>query len=149
MYRLKMLLVNLLLCGGLGFLMQLTWAIVSGNWTEFNLRSLRDMSILSGLVGTVCMFIVFTVTISVKATRAAVTGINMAICLALLILIYVLTGIAYNIWSLDLKWLIILILSETTTFFLTRHWYNKIRFINQRLEAKKKSIPSDATSGQA
>ncbi len=148
MYRLKMLLVNLLLCGGVGFLMQLTWAVVSGNWTEFNLSAVRDMSILSGLVGTVCMFIVFSITISLKATRAAVTGINMAICLILLVLIYVLTGIAYNIWSLDLKWLIILILSETTTFFLTRHWYNKILFINRRLDEKKKSISTDTMSGQ-
>lgn len=135
-----MLLINLLICGVVGSLMQSTWALVSGDWESFNFEALRDMSIISGLVGTVCMFIVFTVTLSVKATKPAVTGINMAICLAITILIYVVTGISRNIWSLDLKWLIILALSETTTFLLTRHWYNKIRFYNRQLDEKKKSL---------
>jgi len=137
-----MLLINLLICGAVGFSMQSLWAMVSGDGSNFNFASLKDMSIISGLVGTVCMFIVFMVTLSVKATKATVTAINMAICLSLLILIYVLTGLAYNIWSLDLKWLIILLLSEATTFLLTGHWYNRIRFYNRYLESKKKSLVS-------
>jgi hypothetical protein len=145
MYRLKLLLINLLICAGVGFLMQSAWALISGDWGSFNYESLRDMSIISGLVGTVCMFIVFSVTLSVKATKAAVIGINMAICLALTLLIYVVTGISWNIWSLDLKWLIILIVSQTTTFLLTRHWYNKIQFYNRQLDEKKKSLITAGT----
>ena len=140
MYRLKMLLINLLLCGSVGFLMQLAWILVSGRWSDFNPEAVFGMVFLSGIIGTVCMFVIFFVTLTVKATESAVTVINMAICLSLLLLIYVLTGIAYNIWSLDLKWLIILILSETTTFLLTRHWYEKICYYNSRLDRKKKSI---------
>jgi len=148
MYRLKMLLINLLICGAVGFLMQSLWAIVSGEWSNFNFASLMDMSILSGLVGTICMFIVFMVTLSVKATKTAVTAINMGICLSLSILIYVVTGITRNIWSLDFKWLIIIVISETTTFLLTRHWFNKIRFYNRYLESKKKSLVSAALNEQ-
>lgn len=143
-----MLLINLLICGAVGFLMQSLWALVSGQWSNFNFASLMDMSILSGLVGTICMFIDFMVTLSVKATKTVVTAINMVICFSLLILIYALTGIAYNIWSMDLKWLIILILSEATTFLLTGYWYNRIRFYNRYLESKKKSLVSAALNEQ-
>ncbi len=135
-----MLFINLLLCGGVGFLMQLLWILISGRWSDFNPQSVLGMIFLSGIIGTICMFAVFFVTLSVKSAWTAVTAINMVICLALLILIYVLTGIAYNIWSLDLKWLIILLLSETTTFLLTRHWYEKICYYNSRLDRKKRSI---------
>ena len=135
-----MLLINLLLCGSVGFLMQLAWILVSGRWSDFNPEAVFGMVFLSGIIGTVSMFAIFFVILSVDATKSAVTAINMAICLALLILIYVLTGIACNIWSLDLEWLIILALSETTTFLLTRHWYEKICYYNSRLDRKKKSI---------
>jgi hypothetical protein len=145
MYRLKMLFINLLLCGGVGFLMQFMWILISGRWSDFNPQAVLGMVFLSGIIGTICMFAVFFVTLSVKTTWIAVTAINMAICLALLILIYVLTGIAYNIWALDLKWLIILLLSETTTFLLTRHWYEKICYYNSRLDRKKESL-SDRSS---
>ena len=144
MYRLKMLLINLLLCGSVGFLMQLAWILVSGRWSDFNPEAVLGMVFLSGIIGTVCMFAIFFVILSVDATKSTVTAINMAICLSLLILIYVLTGIAYNIWSLDLKWLIILALSETTTFLLTRHWYEKICYYNSRLDRKTKSLSDDA-----
>lgn len=140
MYRLKMLFINLLLCGGVGFLMQLLWILISGRWSDFNPQAVFGMVFLSGVIGTICMFAIFFVALSVKTTKTVVTAINMSICIALLILIYVLTGIAYNIWSLDLKWLIILLLSETTTFLLTRHWYEKICYYNSRLDRKKRSI---------
>lgn len=143
MYRLKMLFINLLLCGVVGFLMQLLWILISGRWSYFNPEAVFGMVFLSGVIGTICMFAVFFVTLSVKATKTAVTAINMSICLSLLILIYVLTGIAYNIWSLDEKWLIILLLSESTAFLLTRHWYEKICYYNSRLDRKKRSISKD------
>jgi hypothetical protein len=76
----------------------------------------------------------------VKRTLPIVVLINMSICFALLWVVYLLIGLTMDLWSMDLKWLIILVVSETTTFVLTRYWVKKIRFYQERLLEKKKEL---------
>ena len=144
MYRVKMLIVNVLICGAAGVLMQAIWALVSSCPETFNPVSVLGMAGISGVIGTVCMFTFFMVTLSVKRTLPIVVLINMSICFALLWVVYLLTGLTMDIWSLDLKWLIILIVSETTTFVLTRYWVKKIRLYQERLLEKKKALGESA-----
>ncbi len=149
MYRVKMLLINLLLCGTAGFLMRLIWVVISQEWDEFVPEAVLSNVFISGVIGTICLSSIFTVTLFVKSTRKMVVAINMAVCLLLLVVVYVATGIAYDLWTLDLSWLVILIVSELTTLFLSRYWYNKIYFYNSRLAEKKKSLGLSEKSGRA
>ncbi|MDD4096739.1 MAG: hypothetical protein PHP22_10935 [Oscillospiraceae bacterium] len=144
MYRVKMLIVNLLICGAAGVLMQAIWALVSRCPENFNPVSVLGMAGISGIIGTVCMFTFFMVTLSVKSTLPVVVLINMSICFALLWVVYFLTGLTQDVWALDLKWLIILLVSETTTFVLTRYWYKKNRLFRECLSEKKKALGESA-----
>ena len=140
MYKVKMLLINLLLCGAAGFLMRFLWVLLSGEWGQFTWNAVIGNMVISGVIGTICMFTIFMVTLFLKSTKTMVVAINMAICLFLLLVVYVATGFAYDLWTLDLSWLVILMISESTTFCLSLYFFNKITFYNQRLAEKKKSL---------
>lgn len=140
MYRVKMLLVNGFFCAAAGALMQVVWAGISRNPGNLHPESVIGMALISGFIGTICMFVFFFVTLSEKRTIKTATVVNMSICFVLLWAVYFITGITMDIWSIDLKWLIILLISESTTLLLTRHWYKKIHLYYSLLEAKKKEL---------
>lgn len=144
MYRIKMLLVNWFICAAAGALMQVVWAGISRNPDNLNPVSLVGMALISGVIGTICLFVFVFVTLSEKSSMKTATIINMTFCFALLWAVYFITGLTVDIWSIDLKWLIILIISETTTVLLTRHWYKRIHLYYTRLEAKKKELRDSA-----
>lgn len=62
---------------------------------------------------------------------------------ALLAGVYFHTGWTFGIWSLDLKWLIIFIISEAFTLPVVYFWRRQVQLYNTKLEHKKAAIKDE------
>ncbi|MBP7174719.1 MAG: hypothetical protein KBA53_00680 [Thermoclostridium sp.] len=57
--------------------------------------------------------------------------------------VYLHTGWAFGIWTLDLKWLIIFIISEAFTLPVVYFWRRQVQLYNTMLEHKKATIKDE------
>ena len=140
MYKVKIGLLNLICMSLVGALMQFVWVFLSGQWDQLTLYDVVNMMSICAIVGTICLFALFHVTLRWMGSvlRAIVT--NAVIAVAMCFLIYLETGVFYGYWRLDAKWGVILVIAIGAGTVMTSVWYRRIRFYQGKLEMKKASL---------
>lgn len=139
MTNIKMFIINAVLAAGVGALMQLVWALIVG-LDYLTLGGVVNMMITSIIVGSVSLFCIFKVILKFNTNLKKAVVINVFIMILLLVAIYVQSGIIGSYWIIDMKWLVILILSQAAGISLTILWYRQIKNYSSKLEMKKASL---------
>ena len=140
MYKLKMFIINLIFSSLAGALMQFVWVFISGEMDQLTLFGVWNMMSMGAIVGTVCMFALFFLTLKNSRSMARAVITNDVITVVLCFAIYLQTGLLYNNWILDVKWIIIMIIALTASTVMTIIWYKQIKYYNAKLERKKNSL---------
>ncbi len=140
MYKIKVALLNLASTALVGALMQVIWVFLSGDKDQLSLMNVINMMVISAIIGTVCLFALFYITLKNMGSLRKAIIINCTLVVLLCILVYLQTGIFYSNWSLDMKWVVILVVGIAAGLILTTLWYSRIRFYNNKLEIKKASL---------
>ncbi|MDP4092199.1 MAG: hypothetical protein Q8920_02455 [Bacillota bacterium] len=140
MYKVKIGLLNLICMGLVGALMQFVWVLLSGKTDQLTLYDVVNMMCMCAIVGTICLFALFYVTLRCMGSllRAIVT--NAVLGVVLCFLIYLETGVFFGYWALDTKWIVILVIAVAASSVMTNIWYKRIKFYNGKLEMKKASL---------
>lgn len=140
MYKVTVLLINMACSALLGALMQVVWVVLSGKPGQLTLSSVWNMMFTSMIVGTICLFVLFQVTLQHMDSILAAILVNAAVVLILCFAFYLQTGIMQSYWKLDAKWIVVLVLGLGGSTVFTLIWYKRIKFYNDKLVLKKASL---------
>jgi hypothetical protein len=140
MYKVKIILFNIGICAVAGAIMQLLWVLVSGDMSQLTPYSILNMVGMSVIVGSICLFALFQVTLRSMGSLVRALTINSLLVIFLCVLIYLQTGIFFSNWSLDIKWIITIVIALMTAFIMTTVWYRVIMYYNNKLAKKKSSL---------
>ena len=117
---------------------ELVWMFLTGS------NSLRGYSLLSNfiiglIIGTAVILLNLLAMVFEKRPMIGYV-LSFFGVLVLLVGVYLHTGLKFDIWTLDAKWLIIFILSEALTILAVYFWRKQVTLYNTMLERKKDSI---------
>ncbi|HEX2945919.1 MAG TPA: hypothetical protein VHT96_08170 [Clostridia bacterium] len=140
MYKFKLAAINLIFSSLAGALMQFVWVLLSGETDQLTPYGVFNMMSMGAIVGTICLFALFHVTLKNTGSMAKAIVTNDVLTLLLCFGIYLQTGLFYDNWSLDAKWIVIVVIALGASSILTVFWYKKIKYYSDKLERKKATL---------
>ncbi len=140
MYKFRIAIFNLICTSLAGALMQIIWVLLNNKNEKLTLYGVVNMMVISAIIGTICLFALFYITLRNMGSLLKAILTNVFLVLFLCVLVYLQTGLFFSIWSVDFKWVIILIVALATALILTTFWYKKIMYYDSKLKMKKASL---------
>lgn len=120
------------------FMIEFVWMVVSSE-NSIPVERLVFNFIVGLFISTTLVFLQLLL---MKFNKQMAVGyfIGAVIIAAVLVLIYVYTGLTTGIWGIDSKWLVIFVVVETFSLGLLAYWYRQISLYNQKLDKKKAAL---------
>lgn len=120
------------------FMIEFVWMVVSGE-TSIPVERLAFNFVVGLFISTTLVLLQLLL---MKFNKQMAVGyfIGAVIIAAVLVLIYVYTGLTTGIWGIDSKWLVIFVVVETFSLGLLAYWYRQISLYNQKLDKKKAAL---------
>jgi hypothetical protein len=95
---------------------------------------------IGAFIGTISLFFLFQVFLKLRQKPVIGFLSNFIVVAVLTLAGAILDGIRSFQQYIDSRWLMVLIVAEFLSFFLTLIWYRQIMFYNKKLQLKKESI---------
>lgn len=119
----------------ISFAIEFVWMLV--NKSNYIPARRLVFNFIIGIVVGLTVILLHLLVMKIKKRPMVGYVISSVGILVIIVGVYLQTGLTLDIWELDLKWLIILIISEGFTIPFTVLWNKKVRLYNSKLESKK------------